>query len=336
MPRRASAVAVAVVSLLTAAPACAPPGGPAGGVAAGAGGPVQVLVEPDAGPGAVLALLAGARSALWMEMYLLTDADAIAALVARRQAGCDVRVILEPHPYQADGANDAAHDQLAAAGVDVRWANPRFALTHAKVATVDHARLVVMTLNLTRAGLRGNREYVAVDDDPADVAAADRVIAADLAGEADPDPGGAFGGSRLVTSPGTRAPLQAALDGAARTVAVETEELSDPDLAGALAGARSRGLAVGVGLPASGRSAATDHTAGDLAAASVQVGAVAYPPLHAKAVVVDGAWLYVGSANLTSASLDANREVGLRIDDPTAIATVGATIAADLAAAAKQ
>ena len=36
-----------------------------------------------------------------------------------------------------------------------------------------------MTLNLTGAGLAGNREYAAVDDDAADVAAAEAVFAAD-------------------------------------------------------------------------------------------------------------------------------------------------------------
>src|SRR5262249_864524 len=102
--------------------------------------PVRVFAEPDAGLGAVLALVAAAGDALWMEMYLLTDADAIAAIIARRQAGCDVRVILEPHPYLADGSNDPAFAALAAAGVTARWANPRFALTHAKFATIDHAR----------------------------------------------------------------------------------------------------------------------------------------------------------------------------------------------------
>jgi phosphatidylserine/phosphatidylglycerophosphate/cardiolipin synthase-like enzyme len=322
--------AVAVLSLLTAAPACAPPGAPVGVVADSGGPPIQVLVEPDAGPDAVLALLAAARSALWMEMYLLTDADAIAALVARRQAGCDVRVILEPHPYQADGANDAAHDQLAAAGVDVRWSSPRFALTHAKFAVVDHARLVVLTLNLTRAGLRGNREYVAVDDDPTDVAAAEQLIAADLTGAPAATTGG---GSRLVASPGgTRAPIQALFDGAAATLAVETEELSDPAMVDALAAARARGVAVSVGLPASGTSGATTAAGADLTAAGVTVRAVGAPPLHAKAVVADGRALFVGSVNLTATSLDANREVGLLLTgDDAAARVIGETIAADLA-----
>ena len=54
------------------------------------------------------------------------------------------------------------------------------------------------------------------------------------------------------------------------------------------------------------------------------------PAVHAKAIVADD-WLYVGSANLTTASLDANREVGLGLADAAALRLVAGTIAADLA-----
>ena len=291
-----------------------------------ASAPVRVLVEPDAGPDAVRALLADARRSLWMEMYLLTDATTIQALVARRLAGIDVRVLLEPHPYEADGANQAAFDQLAAGGVDVAWTSPRFALTHAKVAVVDHARLVVMTLNLTRAGLAGNREYAVVDDDGRDVAAADALITADLTGV---DAGVASG--RLLASPtSTRPALATALARATRVVSVETEEVSDAALVGALLDARARGCAVSLALPGSGASPATNDAARRLAAGGVVVRLVDAPAVHAKAIVADD-WLYVGSANLTTASLDANREVGLGLADAAALRVVAGTIAAALA-----
>jgi cardiolipin synthase A/B len=287
--------------------------------------PVRVLVEPEAGADAVLGLFAAARRSLWMEMYLLTDTSTIDALVARSRAGVDVRVILEPHPYQADGANDDAFARLGAGGVLVAWASPRFALTHAKLAVVDHARLVALTLNLTRSGLAGNREYAVVDDDARDVAAADALVTADLAGVV---PGATSG--RVLASPTTMRPaLAAALARAARSVAVEMEELSDPALVNALAAARARGCAVSVALPGAGTSAATNDGARRLAAAGVVVRLVDAPQVHAKAVVADD-WLYVGSANLTTASLDANREVGLALRDAAALRLVAGTIADDL------
>ena len=293
-----------------------------------AGSAVQVIVEPDAGPNAVRGLLAAARRSLWMEMYLLTDGATIDALVARRRAGVDVRVVLEPHPYQADGANEDAFERLTAAGVLAAWASPRFALTHAKVAVVDHARLLVLTLNLTRSGLAGNREYAVVDDDTRDVAAAEALFAADLAGL---PPVGAVATGRLLASPtSTRPALAAALARATHAVTVEMEELSDPTLVGALALARARGCEVSVALPGAGTSAATNDAARRLVAAGVVVRLVDTPQVHAKAVVADD-WLYLGSANLTTASLDANREVGLSLRDPDALRLVARTVADDLA-----
>ena len=142
-------------------------------------GPVALFVEPDAGPDAIVDLVASARASVWMEMYLLTDARAIAALVGPRARRVRRARILEPSPYLNEGANQSAFDALTAAGAPVRWSTPRFSYTHAKALIVDHARLAVMTLNLTGAGLAGNREYAAVDDDAADVAAAEAVFAAD-------------------------------------------------------------------------------------------------------------------------------------------------------------
>ncbi|MDB4979325.1 MAG: hypothetical protein JWM82_77 [Myxococcales bacterium] len=289
--------------------------------------PVRLLVEPDAGPDAVVSLIAGARRSLWMEMYLLTDDTALAALEARRRAGVDVRVVLEAHPFGADGANQAAFERLSGAGAVVSWASPRFALTHAKYFVIDGARLVVMTLNLTRAGLGANREYVVVDDDARDVIAASSIFEGDRAGAAPSPPAT----SRLLASPtSARAPLADAVARATRTVVVEMEELSDGALVHALGDARARGCDVSVALPGAGRSGATTAAARRLSDAGITVRAVDAPTIHAKAVIADD-WLYVGSANLTTASLDANREVGLALTDATARGVVAAAVGADLA-----
>jgi phosphatidylserine/phosphatidylglycerophosphate/cardiolipin synthase-like enzyme len=312
------------LSILAMLPACAPPLGDARPLPAA---PARLVVEPDDGADAVLSQVATARAAVWMEMYLLTDDAAIEALAGRARAGCDVRVLLEPHPFEADGANQAAYDRLAAAGADVRWSSPAFAYTHAKAIAIDHARLLMLTLNLTRAGLAGNREYALVDDTPADVAAVEAVFAADLTGATAPP-----GGGRVAASPGGSRPALAALvAGAARTLALEMEELSDGAMVDALAAAAGRGVEVRVVLPASGRSAATTAAAGRLAAGGVLVRALDTPDVHAKAVVADGRRLYVGSANLTAGSLDANRELGLVLDDVRLAAEVAATVDGDLA-----
>lgn len=309
---------------------------------------MELAIEPGAGPRAVLDLLAAARRSVWMEMYLLTDERAIDALAGRAQAGCDVRVLLEPTPYRDETANVDAYRALAAAGVSVRWSSQEFTYTHAKAFTIDHERLVVMTLNLSGSGLSGNREYLAVDDDPTDVAAADTLFQADAsaAGATPTTPAPAQGASlgpteraqdrslptRLVTSPGgSRAALGTLVAEAARTLHVETEEVTDGSIVGALVAARARGVTVTFVWPgpadAGGRLA-------KLSAAGAIIRATSTPSIHGKAMVADGVRAYVGSANLSPTSLDSNREIGLLLDgggDLSAAARLASTIADDAA-----
>ena len=297
--------------------------GPPDARPARAGRAVALIVEPDAGADVIVTLVAAARTSVWMEMYLLTDPPAIAALADRARAGCDVRVILEPAPYLNEDANQAAAATLTAAGALVRWASPRFSYTHAKTLIVDHTRLVVMTLNLTGAGLGGNREYVAVDDDAIDVAAAEAVFAAAETGDV------ATGSGRLVASPdGSRAALTGLIEQAALSLSIETEELTDQAIIAALLAARARGVAVTLVWPGP-PDAGSGFT--KLAAAGATVRALADPAIHAKVVVADGWALYLGSANFTSTSLDRNRELGLRLDDAGIARRVAATVADDAA-----
>ena len=292
------------------------------------GGSVALFAEPDAGPQAVLDLIASARASVWMEMYLLTDARAISAIAGRAAAGCDVRVILEPAPYQDDGANQPAYDQLAAAGVDVRWSLPRFTYTHAKAFSIDHRRLALLTLNLTGAGLAGNREYAALDDDPTDVAAAEAIFTADALGAATGTPPANAG--RLISSPESSRPtLLALIGGAHASLALETEELTDPATVGALLDARARGVAVTLAWPGPAAGAGAPFTR--LAAAGATVRAVGAPAIHGKVVVADDRTLYLGSVNLTPTSLDDNRELGLLLAEPQLAAEVEAIVAADAA-----
>ena len=296
-----------------------------------------LLVGPDDGEAPVLAFIRGARRSLCLEMYLLTDEDAIQALIDQQLLGRDVQVILEPHPFGDEGANQAAYDRLAAAGVTVAWASASFALTHAKLVIADGRRALVMTLNLTRAGLTSNREFAAIDDDPTDVADAAAIFAADRAGIPPPATTLSSARARLLASPvNARVRIADLIAGAHRTLAVEMEELSDVASVEALLAAVGRGVTVTVVLPGSARSASTEAAARRLAAGGASVRGLASPTVHAKAIAADGARLYLGSVNLTAASLDDNREFGLRLDDdPAAAARVAGTIAGDWARAAE-
>jgi phosphatidylserine/phosphatidylglycerophosphate/cardiolipin synthase-like enzyme len=318
--------------LLALACRCVPaPAESSRGAPAAPAGAATLLIEPDVGDAPVLSFIRGAQRSIAMEMYLLTDDDAIQALADARANGRSVQVILELHPFGADGANQPAWDRLAAAGVDLAWSSPRFALTHAKLIVADGSRALVMSLNLTHAGLTSNREYAIADSDARDVGDAAAIVAADRVASPAPAPSAQ---SRLLVSPvNARARIAELIAGARRSIAIEIEELSDGAMVDALVAAVARGVAVSVVLPGVNRSTGTDAAAAALAAGGASVRALAAPTVHGKAIVADGARLYVGSVNLTAASLDQNREFGVRLDDAAMAGRVAATIAGDWARA---
>src|SRR5262249_33563245 len=126
----------------------------------------------------------------------------------------------------------------------------------------------------------------------------------------------------------SRAALTDLIAGATASLAIETEELTDPAIVAALTAARARGVALTLAWPGPADAGSAFTT---LAAAGAVVRAVAAPAIHAKGVVADGRRLYLGSANFTATSLDRNRELGLRIDDVEVARRVAATVADDAA-----
>ena len=286
---------------------------------------------PDDGAAELLTAVRGAKQRVWGELYMLTSFDAMDALIAARAGGADVRMLLEPSPYGSETANQDAFQTLATAGIDVRWFAVPDGLVHAKFLLIDDTAWI-LTLNLTQAGLTRNREYAVADRAPLDVSRIEGLWRSDAIGA---PPGTGPDGAAVVTSPiDARPRLTAMLEAARKSLALEVEELSDADFVTRLIAARARGVAITAVVPTSDRSAATSAAVTRLAAAGIEVRALAAPTLHAKAMVADGQVTYVGSVNFTRASFDDNREVGLLTRDAATTARVAMTLATDWAAGA--
>ena len=113
------------------------------------------------------AAFAAATHRILAEIYTLTDARIVAALVAAHRWGLDVRVVLDPN--QAYNLRSAR--MLRSAGVLVRWYPvPSGVLLHAKVGLFDDT-LVVGSANWTVSGLGVNHELDMETQDPQAVAA---------------------------------------------------------------------------------------------------------------------------------------------------------------------
>jgi phosphatidylserine/phosphatidylglycerophosphate/cardiolipin synthase-like enzyme len=259
-------------------------------------------------------------------MYMLTSSDVIAALGARKKAGVDVRVLLNQNLAQG-ATNQDAYTQLQQGGVAVRWAPSSFALTHEKCFIVDGQTAWIMTMNAAYTAPTANREYIAIDTDPSDVAEAEAIFEGDFTNT----PLASVTGSLVVAPNNATASFLSLLQSAVSSLDLEVEELSDYRVADALKAALGRGVKVRVVMPDNVLTTAAQQAIAVVKGAGGKVVAVKTPYIHAQAIVVDGKVAYVGSENLTIASLKYNRELGVVFDTPSEVQKVSSTLAADFA-----
>ncbi len=307
-----------------------------GGTNTGSSG-VSVIVEPNGNRGAELVdAIQAARTSVHVTMYLLSSSEVINALIAAHGAGVDVKVILNQTFPSSGTNNSSSYSQLQGAGIPVVWASSSFTYTHEKCAIIDGATAWIMTMNATYSAPIDNREYLAVDTTPADVAEAEQIFAADFAQTAISPSG------PLVVAPVNAKPdIVAVIDGAQHTLDMEAEEFSDIDVTHAVAQAAQRGVAVRLVMANdSGNTIGSNSSLGTVKSAGARVyssggtagsSTASAPYIHAKVAVADGARCYLGSENFTTGSLKYNRELGVVLTNASEIAKITSTINADVA-----
>lgn len=265
-----------------------------------------------------------ATTSLDMTMYELEDTTAVNDLIALKNKGVTVRVILD---RQHQTANSSAYNALTSAGVGVVWSPSTFVYTHQKTITVDDVRSLILTGNLTSQFYTTSRDYGVFTDDQRDVASIEKVFNADYTG-ASITP---TNGDHLLWSPtDSRNRLLTVINGATKTLDVEELEFSDPTVINAIVARAQAGVHVRVVLedPSSYASEVSE-----IKAAGGTVVGYSDPNgffIHAKAIVADYGLstqqVEAGSMNLSSNSLDKNRELGIILTGTGVAESVATTI----------
>jgi cardiolipin synthase A/B len=292
---------------------------------------VTIQVQPSDSGAALLAAIRGAKKSVHMTMYLLTSDDVIDALGDLKQAGKDVKVVLNKSFPTSDDQNQPAFNTLTKRGVQVQWAPSGYTFTHAKTVLIDSESALIMTMNLTYSSPKTNREYIATDTDAQDVADLEKIFDADFTNKAVSLP------SKLVISPAganslhpARSHIKQLIDSAKTTLDVEAQSLADQTIVDAIVLAHQAKVDVHVVVDAQ-----TINTDGQTAAIAkmkqygVPLRGLKTPDMHAKAIVVDGVRTFVGSQNMTSTALEQNREIGVLTDAPSEATKVRDVIQGD-------
>ncbi|MGA2053469.1 MAG: phospholipase D-like domain-containing protein [Opitutales bacterium] len=148
--------------------------------------------------------------------------------------------------------------------------------------------------------------FALVDRNPADINEVEAIFNADWAWQ---DPAQADLGDLVVSPINSRDQLVAQIQQAQRSVHIFAQEFFDRDIVQAAVEAARRGVEVKAllapNMPRNLTSAARLTQAGG------QARFLAEPYEHAKATIVDGQVVYIGSINYTVTSMDYNRELGI-------------------------
>lgn len=331
---------IAVLALILVSSACLEPR-----TLAGQPTPATLFIEPKDGIQPVLNAINAAKTSIRHKIYLFTDArqDVIDALVAAQTRGVNVRILLEREPSGTTGGNTAIFLTLRAAGLNVQLSKPfKFVFVHEKSFVIDDTSAIISTANITGSSFSSNREYLVQLENPELVSEITKVFDADWAGT-DID----LNDSKLVWSPSqttsaglvrgnARSKILDLINSAQQSLTLEQEAMADEEVILALIAAQARGVAVGlIGSPKVATDTYFVAGAERLKAAGVNVRWLQTNFVHAKVILADDTRAFIGSENISTNSLNANRELGVileKSDASDAITKLKAQLEADFSA----
>ena len=276
---------------------------------------LRLIVEPDEGVAPVRELIDSAQTSLLIKQFTFTEPSLIQAVIARRSAGVDVRVMLNAARSGGDRANDETYAQFEAADIAVQWASPNFYVTHEKSVVVDDEVALVATFNMCDKYFTRTRDYGVITDNPLHVAQIVEVFNADW-DHADWTPTRYDG--LLWSNSNSRLHMARFIDTAKHRLAIQHPKYVDAVILDHIAAAAGRGVKVHV--LCGGRHGISDVDVLDTFASlrtlrrfGVKVRKQKNLRVHAKLLIVDDVHALVGSMNIDRSAFDLRRELGIAI-----------------------
>lgn len=291
----------------------------------------HLIVQPDDGTSPVLELIRTAKESLLMKQFTFSEPEIMQAVVERKNAGVAVRIMLNPKRSGGDRANDDTFEFFKNAGVDIRWANPKFYVTHEKSIVVDKKAALIATFNLCTKYFTQTRDYGVVVQDPAKVAQVVEGFDADWE-QKDWQPSAEAG--LLWSNNNSRSLMSKFIDAATESLDVQHPKFVDATILDRLIDAAER--KVHVRVLCGGKHGISDWDILDTFSSlrvmrrfGIHVHKQKNLRLHAKLLIADKAHALVGSMNIDRSAFDLRRELGTTVTDPSVVARLGETFNAD-------
>jgi cardiolipin synthase len=277
----------------------------------------RLIVLPDDSARPILDTIEGASRSLRIKMFVFSDPALLRAVIAAQRRGVRVRVMLNSARRSGERDNEDTRRVLVRAGIDVKDANPLFALTHEKSMVADDATAFVNSFNWTTTNLTKTRDYAVVIRRGQEVTEIVECFEADWSRKAfEPRADG-----RLIWCPGSgRDRICRFIDEARQSLFVQNERFQDMVIIERLVRAARRGVKVHI-------MARPPHTlkrdklvegVGGLRImrdVGIKIHKLRHLRLHGKMLLRDRTRAIVGSINFAAGSLDGRRELAIEVRD---------------------
>ncbi len=294
----------------------------------GANTDVSLFEEPKDGREPILNAITDAKKEVLLEVYLLSDKQIIQALEDARSRGITVDVMLEEHPFGGGSLNQTTEKKLIASGISVEWSSPSFALTHEKAVVIDSSEVFVLSQNLTASSFSKNREYDVLDTDLKDVSEVRAIFIDDWERKSFTPTN-----SHLIVSPdNSRSGITGLIESSTKTIDIEIEDINDPQIVSLLS-QDGKKMQVRLITPTLSQVSSNAEALKTLKKEGVLVRTLSSPYMHAKLILVDDTKAYVGSVNLSTQSMDKNRELGILLSQSDGITMLSQTFKQDWSSA---
>ena len=289
-------------------------------------GTFTLTTEPEAGMAPVLEMIKNASQSIDLVMYEFEDKQIADALIDAEKRGVSVRVILnQGYEGKPEKANEPAYAYLEAGGVPVHWAPNYFALTHQKTLITDKNETMIMTFNFTPEYYDTSRDFGLLDTDQNDVTAIENTFDADWNDKQI----GIENADDLVWSPHSESDMLLIIQSAKKELDIYNEEMEDTNIIDALEDAVKKGIDVNVIMT---YQTADKDAFNELKNAGVHVSLFHGEKglyIHAKVIIADDSYAFLGSENFSYSSLEKNRELGIFISDQTILNSLMRTFNTD-------
>lgn len=277
----------------------------------------SVLILPDDSSKEIVAAVAGAQKSLRIKMFVFSDPELLAAVIAAKKRGVNVKVMLNPARRNGDDDNAESRKTLLDAGIEVSDSSPEFGLTHEKSMVVDDEVAFIKSLNWVTENLNETRDYAIITNHPHEVAEIADCFEADWNRKPFVPPAD----SHLIWCKGNgRERVAHFIDEAKHTLFIENERYQDAVIIERIVRARERGVKVHLMArpPHTLKKEKLVEGVGGLRImddVGVKIHKLKKLRLHGKMLLADGVRAIIGSINLAPGSFDDRRELAIEVHD---------------------